>query len=96
MIEIDLDLMFYTQSTAKGHIRVKQTVFLPPVTILIHYLIHILPLKIWRNLGKMNLNEPGRQKLGTCSYGSPVNGEDLEKFGGNEVRRAEKAETRYM
>ena len=27
-------------------------------------LIHIPPLKIWRNLEKMKLNEPGRQKLG--------------------------------
>ena len=25
---------------------------------------HILQLKIWRNLEKMKLNEPGRQKLG--------------------------------
>ena len=27
-------------------------------------LIHIPPLKIWKNLGKMKLNELGRQKLG--------------------------------
>ena len=33
--------------------------------ILILYLKHILPLKIWRNLDKMKLNEPRRQKLGS-------------------------------
>ena len=60
----DRYLMFYAQSTAKpkGHIRVKQNVS----KILIHYLKvkHIPPLKIWMNLEKMNLNEPGRKKLG--------------------------------
>ena len=48
--QIDRYLMFYTQSTAKGYIRAKQNVFLPQV-------------KIVRNLGKMKLNELGRQKL---------------------------------
>ena len=33
--------MFYSQSTEKGHIRVKQNVFLPQVKILIHYSKHI-------------------------------------------------------
>ena len=33
--------MFYAQSTATGHIREKENVFLPQVQILIHYLIHI-------------------------------------------------------
>ena len=38
--------------------------------ILMQYLIHIPLLKIWRNLEKMKVNEPGRQKLGR--YISPV------------------------
>ena len=37
--------MFYTQSTTKGHIRAKETVFVPRVKILIHDVIHILPLR---------------------------------------------------
>ena len=44
--------MFYAQSTAKGPIREKQSAFLPQVTILIHYLIHIPPVKILRNFEK--------------------------------------------
>ena len=32
--------------------------------ILIHYLKHIPPLKIWRNLEKLTVNELRRQKLG--------------------------------
>ena len=43
--------------------RVKPNVFLPQEYMLIHYLIHILPLRIGRNLGKMKLNELGRQTL---------------------------------
>ena len=58
--KIDRYLMFYAQSTAKGHMRVKQNAFLPQVTIIIHYLIHIPPLKIWRKLGGNEMNEPGR------------------------------------
>ena len=64
--------MFYTQSTAKGHIRVKQSVFLPQVNILIHYLIenNTQPtVQDWRNLWKTKLNELGRQQLGR--YRSP-------------------------
>ena len=38
--------------------------------ILIHYLKHINPLKIWINLEKMKLNEPGRRKFDR--YRSPV------------------------
>ena len=38
--------MFYTQSTAKGLIRAKHSVFLPQVQILINYLIRIPPLRI--------------------------------------------------
>ena len=58
-------LVFYAQSNAKGHIRAKLNVFLQQVHILIQYLIHISPsVEGWRNLGKINLNEPGRQKLG--------------------------------
>ena len=58
-------LMCYAQSTAKGHIRVKQNVFLPHVNILIHYLTCIhSTVHNWRHLGKMRLNEPGRQTLG--------------------------------
>ena len=56
--------MSYAQSTAKGHIRAKENVFLPQVQIRIHYLKHIPPLKIWRNLQNTKLNEPGRPKLG--------------------------------
>ena len=59
-------LMFYAQSSAKGHIRVKQNAFLPQVNMLIHDLIHIPPtIEDWRNLGKMKLNELAeRWKLG--------------------------------
>ena len=60
---IDRFLLFYAQSTTKGHIRAKQNVFLqvniliqhvflPQVNILIHYFIHIPPLRIgeiWGN-----------------------------------------------
>ena len=56
--------MIYAQSTAKGHTREKQNVFLSQVKILIHYLIHIPPLRIGDILGKMKWNEPGRQTLG--------------------------------
>ena len=43
-------MMFYAQSTVKGHnISAKQNVFLPKVTCLIHYLIHIpLDLSVTR------------------------------------------------
>ena len=38
--QIDRNLMFYAQSTAKGHIREKQNVFLPQVNFfMIHYLL---------------------------------------------------------
>ena len=73
--------MFFTPSQPqKGHIRVTQNVFLPQVQILIHYLIHIPPLEIWRNLKKMNLNELGRHKLGTCRYGSPVGRHSIQIY----------------
>ena len=45
-------LMFYTQSTAKGHIRAKRNAFLQ-LKLQIRYSIHIPPLKIeeiWRIL----------------------------------------------
>ena len=45
-------VIVYAQSTAKGHIRVKQNVFLPQVTILIHYLIHNPPMRIGEIWGK--------------------------------------------
>ena len=49
----------------KGHIRMKQNYFLPQPKIQIHSLMHTHSIVgDWRNLGKMNLNEPGRQKLG--------------------------------
>ena len=66
--------MFYAQSTTKGHIREKQNVFLPRVKFWFtthtdpqcdddgHFTIS--PLKIWKHLDKIKLNEPGRQKLG--------------------------------
>ena len=44
-------MMFYAQSKAKGHIRMKQNVFLPQVTILIHNL-HIFTVEDWRNFLK--------------------------------------------
>ena len=56
--------MFYAQSTAKGHIRAKLNVFLPQANILIHYVLHIPPLRILKNSRKMKLNELGWQKLG--------------------------------
>ena len=50
--KIDRYLMFYAQSTAGVHIRVgEQNVFLSQIKILIHYSIHIPPLRIeeiWR------------------------------------------------
>ena len=55
--------MSYAQSTAKGHIRAKQIVFLPlpQVKIVIHYLFNTQStVEDWRNLGKMKFNEPGR------------------------------------
>ena len=54
--------MFYAQSNAKGHIRVKQNVFLPQSSDSIlntHFTV-----EGWRYLEKMKLNEPGKQKLG--------------------------------
>ena len=45
-------LIIYTQSTAKGHIRAKLDVFLLQVKILIHYLIHIPPLRNREMWGK--------------------------------------------
>ena len=62
IIIIIIIIMFHAQSTAKGHIRAKQNVFL----LLIHYLgpnTHST-VEDWRNLGKMKLNELGRQILG--------------------------------
>ena len=42
--------MVYAYSTAKGsYLRAKQSVFLPQVHILIHYLIHIPQLKLGRH-----------------------------------------------
>ena len=56
--------MLYTQSTAKGHIRAKQNIFLPQVHILIHYLINThSTVDDWKQLWKIKLNEPERQKL---------------------------------
>ena len=43
---IDGYLMLYAQSTPKGDIRAKQNVFLPQMKPLIHYVMHIPPLKI--------------------------------------------------
>ena len=63
--KIDGYLMFYAQSTTKGHIRGKQNVFLYTTSkysdsqLNTHSTVENL-----RNLGKMKLNEPGRQKLG--------------------------------
>ena len=60
---IDRYLTFYAQSTAKGHIRTKQNVFLQ-AKLSIHDLIHTPPLRIAKTLWKMKMNEPGKQKLG--------------------------------
>ena len=49
---LDSYLMFYTQSVMKGYIRAELNEFLPHVQILIHYLIHMPPLKIGEILGK--------------------------------------------
>ena len=59
-------------------IRVNQNVFPTQVHILIHYFIHIPPLKILRNLEKMKLNEPGRQKL--RRYRSPVSRHRIRSY----------------
>ena len=39
-VRIDRYLMFYVQSTAKGHLRAKQNIFLPEVKILILTIQH--------------------------------------------------------
>ena len=56
-VEIDRYLMFYTRSTAKGHIRAKQNEFPPQVKILIHYSIRF---PVLRTEEKMKLNESGK------------------------------------
>ena len=52
--EIDIYLIFYAQTTAKGHIRAKQNVFLPQENIVVHYFIHIPPLRIGEMWGKLS------------------------------------------
>ena len=37
-----------------------QNVFLPQVKHMIHYLIHMPPLRIGKHVGKMKLNVPGK------------------------------------
>ena len=64
-------MMFYFQSTAKGHIKAKQNVCITK-KMLIHYLKHFTPLKFWRLSQKMKLNEPGRQVINFGRYRSPV------------------------
>ena len=56
-------LLFYAQSTVKGHIWAKQNGFLLEVAILIHYSVHSPLLRI-EDFEKIKLNEPGRQTLG--------------------------------
>ena len=54
---VDRYLMSYSQSTAKGHIRAKQNVFLPQIQIPIQCFIHIPPLRIggiWRKWSWMS------------------------------------------
>ena len=60
--------MFFAQSTVKDHIRAK-TKCIPTTSKILfsHCLKHIRPLKILRNLEKMKLNEPGKQKLDPVS-----------------------------
>ena len=54
--------MFYPQSSAKGHTRMKQSVFGPQVNFLIHDPSNThSTVKDWRNLQKMKLNEPRRE-----------------------------------
>ena len=61
---IDRYLMFYSQSTAKGHIKVKQNVFVPQEKHSDSLLNTHSIVEDWRNFGEMKLNELGRQKLG--------------------------------
>ena len=58
--------MLYAKSTAKDHFREKQNVFLPQVNILIHYLIHIPPLRIRENEVEMS-REGCRNEVGRSS-----------------------------
>ena len=60
--------MFYAQSTAKGHMRVKRNVFLPQVQNVIHCLTHMPQLMIGKMKGKMKLNEPERKYI--CQNGT--------------------------
>ena len=48
---IDMNLMFYTQSTRKGHIRVKQNVSLTTSKILILFMTYFIVYN-WKSLGK--------------------------------------------
>ena len=58
-------MLFYAQSTAKGHIRAKQSVFLTTSTNPDSLLTTHPTVEDWRNLGKMKLNElEFRQKIG--------------------------------
>ena len=45
---------------------------------MIHYSTHIPPLKMWRHLEKVKLNEPGRQKLGR--YRSLVSSHSTQSY----------------
>ena len=74
LAEIARCSMFYAQSTAKGRIRATQNVFLPKAQILIHYSIHIPPLRIGEMFGENSLKSgrvhtKERLVLSICGFG---------------------------
>ena len=56
-------LIFYVQSIVKGHVRAKQNVSLPHISLL-----KIKAHCTVEDLEKFKLNESGRQKLGRLRY----------------------------
>ena len=70
--------MFYAQSAMQGHIRVKQNVFLQ-VKINYDSLFNTHSTgDDWKNVEKMKVNEPGRQKLGIGR--SPVSRQSMQSY----------------
>ena len=61
--EIDRYLMFYARSTAKGLFQGETKCISSTSKHSDSLLNTYSTVEDWRNLGKMNLNEPGRQKL---------------------------------
>ena len=76
---IDRYLMFYAQSTAKGHIRVKQNVFLPQVKLLIHYLKHSI-VEDLEKLGENGIEWARKAELGRYRIRSPVSRHSIQSY----------------